>query len=62
MVEDGAPRCAPLPSSNLVPFGRRRHARGRENCRGERGGASLGGYAPDSVKPEGSSVVDEPGE
>ena len=39
-----------------------RHARGREHCRGEPGSALSGGYAPDSVKTEGSSIVDEPGE
>ena len=55
-------RCAPLPSSNLVPFGRGWHARGREHCRGEPGSALSGGYAPDSTKAEGSSIVDEPGE
>ena len=39
-----------------------RHARGREYCRGESGSALSGGYAPDSAKAEGSSIVDEPGE
>ena len=40
-----------------------RHARGREHCRGEPGSTLLsGGYAPDSAKAEGSSIVDEPGE
>ena len=39
-----------------------RHARGREHCRGEPGGSPSGGYAPDSAKAEGSSIVDEPGE
>ena len=44
------------------PSGGGRHARGREHCRGEPGSALLsGGYAPDSVKAEGSSIVDEPG-
>ena len=38
------------------------HARGREHCRGEPDSALSGGYAPDSVKAEGSSFVDEPGE
>ena len=56
------PRCAPLPSSNLVPFGRWWHARGRGLCRGEPGCALLGGYAPDSARLQGSSIVDEPGE
>ena len=40
-----------------------RHARGREYyCRGEPGSYLSGGYAPDSAKAEGSSIVDEPGE
>ena len=39
-----------------------RHAKGREYCRGEPGSALLGGYAPDSAKAEGRSIVDEPGE
>ena len=45
-----------------MPFGRRRHAGGREHCRGESGSALSGGYAPGSVKADGSSIVDEPGE
>ena len=44
------------------PSGGWRHARGREHCRGEPGSSLSGGYAPDSVKAEGSSIVDEPGE
>ena len=36
--------------------------RGREHCRGEPGSALSGGYASDSAKAEGSSIVDEPGE
>ena len=45
------------------PSGGWRHARGREHCRGEPGSSALsGGYAPDSAKAEGSSIVDEPGE
>ena len=44
------------------PSGGWRHGRGREHCRGEPGSALSGGYAPDSVKAEGSSIVDEPGE
>ena len=36
-----------------------RHARGREHCRGDPGRALSGGYAPDSVKAEGNSIVDE---
>ena len=38
------------------------HARGREHCRGEPGSALSSGYAPDLVRVEGSSIVDEPGE
>ena len=44
------------------PSGGWRHARSTEHCRGEPGSALSGGYAPDSVKAEGSSIVDEPGE
>ena len=33
-----------------------------EHCRGEPGSSLSGGYAPDSAKAEGSSIVDEPGE
>ena len=44
------------------PSGGWRHARGREHCRGEPGSSLPGGYAPDSAKAEGSSIVDEPGE
>ena len=32
------------------------------HCRGEPGSALSSGYAPDSAKAEGSSIVDEPGE
>ena len=39
-----------------------RHTRGREHCRGEPGCSLSGGYAPDSAKAEGRSIVDEPGE
>ena len=39
-----------------------RHARGREQCRGEAGSSLTGGYVPDSAKAEDSSIVDEPGE
>ena len=39
-----------------------RNARGREHFRGEPGSSLSGGYAPDSAKAEGSSIVDEPGE
>ena len=44
------------------PSGGWRYARGREHCRGEPGSALSGGYAPDSAKAEGSSIIDEPGE
>ena len=57
----GIPRCAPLPSSNLVPSGRWRHARSREYYRGEPGSALSGGYTPDSARAESSSIVDELG-
>ena len=61
--DGGVPRCEPLPSPNLVPFGRvaARERRG-EYCRGEPSSALSGDYAPDSAKAEGSSIVDEPGE
>ena len=39
-----------------------RHARGREHCRGKPGSALSGGYAPESSKAKGSSIVDETGE
>ena len=39
-----------------------RHAKGREYCRGEPCSVLSGGYAPDSAKAEGSSIVDESGE
>ena len=44
------------------PSGGWQHARGMEHCRGEPGSSLSGGYAPDSAKAEGSSIVDEPGE
>ena len=44
------------------PSGGWRYARDREHGRGEPGSALSGGYAPDSTKAEGSSIVDEPGE
>ena len=64
MVESGIPRCAPLPSSNLDALQEVwRHAKGREHCcRGEPGSTLSSGYAPDSAKAEGSSIIDEPGE
>ena len=52
----------PLRAPIWWPSGGWRHARGREHCRGEPGGSLSGGYAPDSAKAEGSSIVDEPGE
>ena len=53
--------------SSEVQFGGRpsgvwRHMRGREHCRVEPGSFLSGGYAPDSAKEEGRSIVDEPGE
>ena len=62
LVEDGFPRCVPLPSPNLVPFERWRHVRGREHCHGEPGSTLSGGYVPDLARAEGSSIVDEPRE
>ena len=63
LAEDGVPKCAPLPCSNMVPFGRCGGAREAGNTVGEEPGrALLDGYAPDSAKAEGSSIVDEPGE
>ena len=56
------PRARLFRVSNLVPFGRWRHARGREHCREEPGSALSDGYVPDTAKAEGSSVVHEPGE
>ena len=52
-----------FPSPNLVPFGRVA-ARERQGALSRRAGSTLlsGGYAPDSAKAEGSSIVDEPGE
>ena len=62
LVEDGVLRYMPLPRYNFVPVGRWRHARGRKHCGGEPGSTLLGGYTPDSVRAEGSSIIDEPGE
>ena len=58
---------APLPSSNLVPFGRWWHARGRGHSRGKPGkeqqrSTGSGEYAPDSARAGDRSIVDEPGE
>ena len=44
------------------PSGGWRHARSREHYHGEPGSSLSGGYAPDSAKAEGCSIVDEPGE
>ena len=44
------------------PSGGWRHARSRGHCRGEPGSSLSGGYAPNSAKAEGSSIVDELGE
>ena len=63
MAKDGVPRCEPLPRAPIrCPSGGWRHARGREHCHGEPGSSELDGYAPDSAKAEGSSIIDEPGE
>ena len=39
-----------------------RHTKGREHCDEEPGNALSGGYAPNSAKAGGKSIVDEPGE
>ena len=58
------PGVRPFRAPIWCPSGGWRHARGMEHCSGEPGmhSALPGGYAPDSAKAEGSSVVDEPGE
>ena len=58
------PGVLPFRAKIWCPSGGWRHARGREQCRGEPGSSALlGEYAPDSVKKaKGSSIVDEPGE
>ena len=56
------PGVRPFRAPIWCPSGGWRHARGREHCRGEPRSTLLGVYAPDSVKVEGSSIVDEPGE
>ena len=63
MQPDGVFRCAPLPISNLVAFGRVA-ARERQGALSRRApGSSLsGGSASDSAKAGGSSIVDETGE
>ena len=53
LVEDGVLRCL---------SGGGGTGRGREHCHGEPGSALSRGYAPDSARAEGSSIVDEPGE
>ena len=51
-----------LPCARLFPAREVwRHARDGEYCAGEPGSTLSGGYAPDSAKVEGSSIVDEPG-
>ena len=64
LAEDGGFRCAPLPSSNLVAFGRvaARERQGALSRRASRGSSLSGGYVPDSAKAEGSSIVDALGE
>ena len=61
MAEDGVPRCAPLPSSNLVPFERCGGTREAGSCRGEPGSTLSGGFAPDSAKAEGSLIANDQG-
>ena len=62
LAEDGGYRCAPLPSSNLVPLGKCGGTREAGRTVAESLVALSGGYAPDSAKAEGGSIVDEPGE
>ena len=58
--------CSQVRASPELQFGALRemwrHARGREHWRREPGSALSGGYAPDSAKAQGSSIVGEPGE
>ena len=58
--------CSQIRASSELQFGAFRevwrHARGSEHWRGEPGSPLSGGYAPDSAKVEGSSIVGEPGE
>ena len=51
-------------ASSELQFGDLREGGGTREagCRGEPGSSLSGGYAPDSAKAEGSSIVDEPGE
>ena len=61
LAEDGVPGCAPLPSQIWCPSGGVA-ARERQDYRREPGSTLSGGYAPDSAKAEGSSIVAEPRE
>ena len=45
-----------------MAFGRVAARETQGALRGESGSSLSGGYAPDSAKAEGSSIVDEPGE
>ena len=58
--------CSQVYASSQLQFGALRevwrHVRGRDHYRGKPGSTLSGGYAPDSAKAEGSSIVDEPGE
>ena len=54
-------------ASSELQFGALREGGGTREAgstvsRGEPGSSLSGGYAPDSAKAEGSSIVDEPGE
>ena len=58
--------CSQVRASSQLQFGAFRevwrHAIDREHCHGESSGTLSGGYAPDSAKAEGNSIVDEPGQ
>ena len=56
------PGVRPFQAPSWCHSGGWRHARGRGNCRGEPRSALSGGYAQDSAKAKGSSIVDQPGE
>ena len=56
------PGVRPFRAPIWCPSGGWRYAEDREHCCREPGSALSGGYAQDSVKAEGSSIVDEPGE
>ena len=74
LCEDGGPPSAPLPSSNLVPFGMvarerwvtlsRKAGRGAAARIGQAGLRMLSreSSVPDWARAKGSSIVDEPGE